>query len=67
MIMTEQVPMPELEGTLMEMHVCQDYFQRAVPTSKRRKAFEIFANEALGMRTPQYCAVLKNVKPGLSA
>lgn len=68
LITTEQLDLPELGiSNVMEMHVAQDYFQRDVQQPLRKEAFEVYAYEALGMRTPLYNAIIKNVAPGLAA
>ena len=66
LITTEQLDLPELGvSNVIEMHVAQDYFQRDVYSQNRTFPFEVYAYEALGMRTPQYNAIIKNVKAGL--
>ena len=68
LITTESLDLPELGvSNVIEMHVAQDYFQRDVYQSLRQYPFEVFAYEALGLRTPQYNAIIKNVAPGLPA
>ena len=68
LITTEQLDLPELGiSNVIEMHVAQDYFQREVAQPYRIYPFEVYVYEVLGMRTPQYNAILKNVKAGLDS
>ena len=68
LITTEQVDLPELGvSNVIEMHVAQDYFQRDVQSPYRTYPFEIYAYEALGLRTPAFNIILKNIQNGLAA